>query len=191
MDTIENLMNIPVIDDSTNFWMVRAKRGFFFNEYIRNCFIAIGWNSINESVIKKGITPKKEKALKEMIKNQYGEKLPGTALNKCLKFYNKVKPGDIAMIVDRHRIAFATIGDYYEEENPKLTVDFEKQVHKEIENAHIGEASFDCPYIKRRKINILRILSEDSNISPYLFKAMAVNRHSLSDLNEYAEINTQ
>ena len=29
--------------------MVRAKRGFFFDEFIRNEFIAIGWNSVTKA----------------------------------------------------------------------------------------------------------------------------------------------
>lgn len=187
-DAIANIMCIPTINSNTNFWMIRAKRGFFFDEYIQNHFIAIGWNSIRESTMKGGITSTQEKMLKAMIKQEYGEKVPGTAVNKCIKFYSHVKSGDIAMIVDRNRLAFATIGDYYEESNPNLTVELEKQIHKDIENAHIGEDSFECPYIKRRKITILKKLDEIPNINPYLFRAMAVNRHSLSDLNDYAEI---
>ena len=44
MDTLEYFLSIPSIDKNTNSWMVRAKRGFFFDEFLREEFIAIGWN---------------------------------------------------------------------------------------------------------------------------------------------------
>lgn len=46
MDKMTQILDIPSIKNDTNFWMVRAKRGFFFDEFIRNEFIAIGWNSV-------------------------------------------------------------------------------------------------------------------------------------------------
>lgn len=36
--------SIPIVDDTINFWMVRSKKGIFYNEYIENEYIAIGWN---------------------------------------------------------------------------------------------------------------------------------------------------
>lgn len=186
-ESINNLLNVPEIKEDVNFWMVRAKRGFFFEEYLRNEFIAIGWNSIKESTLSGGLSKEQKGLLKEIIKDEYAEKNPGAAVNKCVKFYSEIKVGDIAMIVDRHRVAFATIGDYYEEDNSNFTVENEIEIHQKIETAHVGVDSFECPYIKRRKIKLLRYISEEAAINPYLFKAMAVNRHSLSDLNEYAE----
>lgn len=186
-ESINNLLNIPEIQSDVNFWMVRAKRGFFFDEYLRKEFIAIGWNSIKEITLSGGLSKEQKGLLKEAIKDEYGEKNPGAAVNKCIRFYSEIKVDDIAMIVDRHRVAFATIGDYYEEDNCNFTVENEIETHEKIESAYIGMDSFECPYIKRRKIKLLRYISEESAINPYLFKAMAVNRHSLSDLNEYAE----
>lgn len=42
MDGIEQMLNIPTISDTTNFWMVRTKRGFFFDEFLKEEYIAIG-----------------------------------------------------------------------------------------------------------------------------------------------------
>lgn len=49
MDKMTQILDIPSIKNDTNFWMVRAKRGFFFDEFIRNEFIAIGWNSVTKA----------------------------------------------------------------------------------------------------------------------------------------------
>lgn len=186
MDVL-NKIGITEIKDDTNFWMIRTKRGFFFDEYIKKQYIAIGWNLIKESTLKDGISNRQQEALKEEIKQVYDEKLPGTAVNKCIKFYSSVKVGDIAMIVDKHRVAFATIGEYYEENDEKLTIDREIEVNKATEDNKNRNHHFDCPYIKRRKITIIKVIKNEAEITPYLYKAMAVNRHSLSDLCDYAE----
>lgn len=94
----------------------------------------------------------------------------------------------VAVIVDNNRVAFAYIGEYYEEQSPTLTVELEKEVHQQIEKANPNTDTFTCPYIKRRKITLIKVLTADDTISPYLQSAIARNWHSLSDLNEYAEL---
>lgn len=188
MDKIEQLFSIPSINNDTNFWMVRAKRGFFFDEFIRDGFIAIGWNSITKAMVSQNLTRSQSDRLKSSIKNTYGENKPGTALNKCIRFCYELKTGDIAVIVDNNRIAFAYIGDYYEETTLDLTVELEKEIHSQIEKANPNTDFFDCPYVKRRKITLIKVLAADDTISPYLQSAIARNWHSLSDLNEYSEL---
>lgn len=122
------------------------------------------------------------------IKATYDESKPGTSLNKCIRFCYELKAGDIAVIVDNNRVAFAYIGEYYEEQSPTLTVELEKEVHQQIEKANPNTDTFTCPYIKRRKITLIKVLTADDTISPYLQSAIARNWHSLSDLNEYAEL---
>lgn len=188
MDTIDNIMHIPTIHMNTNFWMVRAKRGFFFNEFLAKEYIAIGWNLVTYAKLKDGLTKAQEKRLKAQIKEEYGEAVPGNALNKCVHFCNDVKEGDIAVIVDNGRIAFATIGEYYEESSPELTIALEKEINEKIEKTTPRTASFECPYVKRRKISVIKVLKDDAFVSPYLQTAMARNWHSLSSLNDYAEL---
>ena len=72
--------------------------------------------------------------------------------------------------------------------SPTLTVELEKEVHQQIEKANPNTDTFTCPYIKRRKITLIKVLTADDTISPYLQSAIARNWHSLSDLNEYAEL---
>ena len=47
----------------------------------------------------------------------YNEKQPGAAFNKCYRFIYGMKPDDIVVIVDNNRLAFAFIGEYFEEKN--------------------------------------------------------------------------
>ena len=188
MDKMTQILDIPSIKNDTNFWMVRAKRGFFFDEFIRNEFIAIGWNSVTKAMISQNLTRSQSDRLKASIKATYDESKPGTSLNKCIRFCYELKAGDIAVIVDNNRVAFAYIGEYYEEQSPTLTVELEKEVHQQIEKANPNTDTFTCPYIKRRKITLNKVLTADDTISPYLQSAIARNWHSLSDLNEYAEL---
>lgn len=188
MDTKQSLFNISTIGKETNFWMVRAKRGFFFDEFLNNEFIAIGWNSVTKAMINPMLSKSQSDGIKEELKEIYGESRPGTALNKCILFCYELKSGDIAVIVDNNRIAFAYIGDYYEDTSKRLSVEFEKEIHQQIEKANPNFDRFDCPYIKRRKIKVIKVLGENDAISPYLQTALARNWHSLSDLNDYAEL---
>ena len=95
MDKMTQILDIPSIKNDTNFWMVRAKRGFFFDEFLRKECIAIGWNSISKSMINDRLTRGQENMLKASIKEIYGESKPGTALNKCIRFCYELKDGDI------------------------------------------------------------------------------------------------
>ena len=90
MEMVQNYFNIPSISESTNFWMVRTKRGFFFDEFINHEFIAIGWNSITSDMIRPSLSKHQIDDLKESIKEDYGENKPGTALNKCIRFCHEI-----------------------------------------------------------------------------------------------------
>lgn len=188
MNTNQSLFSVPTIDKDTNFWMVRTKRGFFFDEFLKNEFIAIGWNSVTKSMINPKLSKSQSEEVKEELKEIYGESRPGTALNKCIRFCYELKSGDIAVIVDNNRIAFAYIGEYYEDTSQRLSVEFEKKIHQQIEKANPHLDRFDCPYIKRRKIKVIKVLGANDVVSPYLQTALARNWHSLSDLNDYAEL---
>lgn len=188
MAEIGELLNIPRIAESTKFWMIRTKRGFFFDEFIQKGFVAIGWNLIVRSMISDRLTKSQVMILKRMIKENYDESRPGTALNKCIRFCYEIKSGDIAVIVDNRRIAFAVIGEYFEEAGSEPAVRLEKEIHESIERNGPNSDAFSCPYIKRRKITLIKVLSDEDVVSPYLLSAMARNWHSLSDMNEYGEI---
>lgn len=177
------------VSPKTNFWMIRTKRGFFFDEFLQKQFIAIGWNLITKSMVEPDkLTPTIEAELKDGIKENYEEKKPGTALQKCIRFCNTIKEGDIAVIVGKDKVALAVIGEYFEDISSDTSVESEKKTNLLIEQAHHGVDSFTCPYTKRRKISVIKIISDPEVISPYLQAAIARNWHSLCNLNEYAEL---
>lgn len=177
-------LTVEKISKDTNFWMLRTKHGFFFDEFVEKEFAAIGWNCITD----KKLTENSEESLKASIKEIYGESKPGTALNKCIRFCRELKPGDIAVIVDNGRIAFARIGEYYEESNFLCTAEREKEIHEKIDRKTYGQELLSCPYVKRRKISVIKVVGSDEHINPYLQGAIVKNWHSLSRLDEYAEL---
>lgn len=184
MDDVNDTLHIPSIGSKTNFWMIRTKRGFFFNEFISKGYIAIGWNLVTQSRLKSSF----ESDLKAQIKEVYHEKLPGSALNKCIRFCYEMKPGDIVVIVDASKTAFAVVGDYYEEPDPQLTVAYEKEFTAVIDHEGRYTGPLVCPYVKRRHITPIKVLWKDEFISPYLKTAMSNNLHSLSQLNDYDQL---
>ena len=60
MQTIEQLLqeqtflesilnfNLRIIDSNVHFWMIRTKKGYFYNEFISNGFVALAWNIVTE-----------------------------------------------------------------------------------------------------------------------------------------------
>lgn len=180
VNTVAN--SIPQISDTTNFWMVRSKQGVFYNEYVAGGYIAIGWNPLTKTVLSGSHD---DDYYKQLLKDSnYLDKMPGTALNKCRRFIDEIKPGDIAMIVGRSEIAFATIGDYFEADSDTTTAEKELEIHTQIETGtYLG---LNCPYKKRRYISIISKV-DLSSAPPMVYKCLVSNRHSLSSLNEYAD----
>lgn len=178
---LEKHISIPEHDDS-NFWMIRTYQNKFFDEFVQDQYVAIGWNYITESNI--GYTSEEQaKELKEFIENTYKEKRPQAVLNKCDRFINEIKVGDIAVIMGSHIIAFATLGEYYEDNTVHTTLE------KEIDffDSESDENNVLCPYKKRRKIEVIKILPIEK-VSPYLLTSIQTNHHSLSSLNNSAEL---
>lgn len=180
VDTVVD--SIPQIPDATNFWMVRSKQGVFYNEYVAGGYIAIGWNSLTKDILSDN---RDDDYYKQILKdNNYPDKKPGTALNKCRRFIDEIQSGDIAMIVGKSEIAFATIGDYFELELNTTTAEKELEIHTQIETGtYLG---LNCPYKKRRHISIISKI-DLSSAPPMVYKCLVSNRHSLSSLNEYAD----
>lgn len=48
LDAILNY-KIKIIDKETRFWMIRTKKGYFYNEFVSNNFIALAWNTITSA----------------------------------------------------------------------------------------------------------------------------------------------
>lgn len=180
LDTVLNY-EIRVIDSETRFWMIRTKKGYFYNEFISNDFVALAWNTITSST---DFSDSSLDALKDQVLLKYEEiKRPTTVINKCRSFIQDVKPGDYIVIPSEgsERITIALAGDYYEEDGK--TYEIEKEVISRIEKKDVQINEVSCPYRKRRKITPLRTL-KSSEVDGKLFRAIS-NYHGISNLDDY------
>ena len=175
-----NSIEIPKIPDDTQFWLIRTQGGVFYNEYIANGFVALGWNLIDRA--SKIDDSEKLKELRATIVELYNEKRPGSAINKCERFIKEVQEGDIVMIPNSGSTEFSIcrVGEYYEV--PDYSPEFEIAEIKKVDN---GKNSVKCPYKKRRKISLLLKISA-KRLGLKLTNA-ASNYHGISCFNTYAE----
>ena len=110
-----NNFKIPDIPEDTNFWLIRTMSGYFYAEFVREEYVALGWNHITQedSFNKNNI-----ELLKEQIKERYGDKRPGVSVNKCIRFIKEVKQGDYVLIPNAggSEVTIGILGEYYEED---------------------------------------------------------------------------
>lgn len=183
-DTSLNILNsfkIREINETTRFWMIRTKKGFFFDEFINEKFIALGWNIItfdtdmgNQSI----------DALKQRIRKEYGDSRPMGSINKCKSFIYDIKEGDYIVIPNNGstKIAFARAGQYFEDVS--CDIDKEKRIIKKIENNEYEISEVKCPYKKRRHIEVINIVSVDT--LGYGLRRALSSYHGISNFDEYA-----
>lgn len=175
-----NKVKLVEIDDNISFWMMRAKGGFFYDEFLDNGFIALGWNYIDKNT---SLDEKNLDIVKDGIKRWYGDKVPTTAVNKCKRFLYEFKVGDFVVIPNKgsSEIIICKIGEYYEVDRG---IDEELLAIKKIENGEYEIGTVKCPYKKRRKVEVLLRVSTD-RIGYHLLRAMA-SYHGLNNLDDYA-----
>lgn len=174
---------IPVIKENIKFWMIRSKRGYFYDEFKDNDYVAIGWNCIDSM-----FDFDDNKEIKKYVEESHPFVKQATrAINKCKKFIFEIKVNDIILIPNKgtKEILIALAGEYYEDKTKSIIE--ENEVTKKID-VEEGNLPFEvkCPYMKRRKIIPIRIV-RTSKINPHLHKTLR-NCNSLDDINEHAEI---
>lgn len=189
LEDLLNCIEIPEIDSNINFWLVRTNKGLFYEEYIKNGFVALGWNKIDKNAIKKINKAKdrdKKKKAYEKIKETYkGTKQPGRLFGKCDRFVNGIKENDIIMLPSANslKITFALAGEYYEID--ELNHRREMEVIAQIKQGWKDTLNIQCPYKKRRKIKVIKTM-DGSRLNPNLYRAL-VSHHSISNINDYAD----
>ena len=176
-----NEFTIPEISEETKFWMIRTKKGYFYDEFISRRFVAIGWNAIDKNTDK---SERNQETLKRYLEDKYGEKRPQMAINKCIKFISEIEEGDIIIIPNKgtKKITFVKAGEYYEEH---FSEEQELRVIEAIEDREWEVKQVECPYNKRR-IEILKTISV-SEINIHLYMALT-NYHGLSSMQEYSKM---
>lgn len=168
---------IPVVPSETRFWMLRTKAGYFYQEYLQDRFVALGWNVIGEDT-----SLEDETAVRDILSSSYGEKRPGLAINKCINFIHNIKKNDIIVIPDNRFVTIALAGEYYEEAN--LDMEHEIREISKIDDKQVNVLEVRCPYKKRRHITILKTV-EIARINYKLANALS-NFHGLSCLDDYS-----
>lgn len=183
-DEFISKFKVPVFNNNNNFWLIRSKGGAFFEEFIEKGFMGIGWNPITKESLDKYSDD--EKQLLETIKDEYKDlaSIKG-AWKKCEHFIYDVAEGDIAIIPNKgsSKIAIVKIGEYYEDVS--LTQKKEIEVLQQIKEGWDGVIRIDCPYRKRRKIEVIKVI-EGKEINPNLYKAL-ISYHGISKINDYGE----
>ena len=78
---------VPIIPETTRFWMVRTQRGYFYNEFVTRRFVALAWNNIDS---KTDFSESSKESLKDDILMEYEEiSRPSMVINKCITFINE------------------------------------------------------------------------------------------------------
>lgn len=169
MSLIDEIVEkVQVLSEDKNYWFVRSASGRFFETFVNESFIGIGWNEISYE----DLTTKKPTEVKEKISKLYkidtsirkGKSKVTNIYNK-LKSFIGLKKGDLIIVpsVSSSRLAFGEIiEDFIYIENDKLE---------------------ECTYRKRRKIKWITV-KNINNLNP-IFYQIKKSRHSISSVNKY------
>lgn len=166
----ENLLtDVPVVNVDSEYWFVRTDSGDYFETFLQNDFIAIGWNEVTLQDLRT-LPPErvKEKIYQILAREKADEPVQSTVTGtytKLLRFL-ELKQGDKIVIPSK---ASETIGfGIIEDQRP----------YNEHENMR------DCPWIKRRSVKWIRT-SRLEDLDPIFYK-IRMSRHAISSIKEYA-----
>ena len=169
------LENITYLNDyvhtvahTNSYWMVRTMGGDFFDEFVDNHYIAIGYNEVQLPAIS-GINLNDHVAVRQLrdrVHELFPEAArPGHIVAQLLRFCKGIDIGDIVVLpgYSSYRLAICkVVGEPYE-----VTV-----------------TTGVCPFQKRLPVEVLRI-TDRTKLSPKA-QQMFTSRHPISDITEYA-----
>lgn len=157
------------IPKKTFYWFVRTDDGQYFDTFLNNNFIAIGWNEITLFELRD--LNKYEEVIRQKLiisgdldpegKNTKGKVT--SIINKLITF-NNLKKGDVIVIPSKNstRLAFGMIKNSF-------TI--------------ISDTNDDCKFLKRKEVEWkeVKLLNDLDNI----FYKIKSNRHSISNINAF------
>lgn len=162
--------SITQINPKRNYWMVRTTGGDFYEDFLENNFIAIGWNKIQISDIKSGAeSPRALVDLGQKIRDNYEDNLrPFHTAKQLIKFAYEIKKGDIVLIPSSSS-SIVSFGEVLED-------------HIYIQEVK-SDNPFVCTYAKRKKVKW--IYTKDRRfLDPYLFKLL-YSRQTITEAKSY------
>jgi len=164
-DALLDLFNIDMenINENRHYWLVRTESGKFYSDFIRDNYIAIGWNEFTDK--SDFINKKMNEGMKEKILASYPENQPGRIYSQIRRFIYDIAIGDVVMIPN--------------ENSKKISFGI---VEGDLVNRNLGEE--EDGFIKSRKIKWIKTVDRD-NLDPYLFKMMQAQQ-AINKADEYA-----
>ena len=170
LTSLANEFNIPIIRKDQKIWFFRTKGGKFYNDFIANKFIALGWDLIPDVLITNTqITKAAKKTEVEKVYPQ--EKRPGLILGQMDVFYNRMAIGDLVLIPDEgtKTVAVGILGDFIENLHRKST----------------NEDHTQCTFVHRRSVVWQKEIDAWQDI--YLFKALRAQQ-TISDITNEGKL---
>ncbi|WP_032135433.1 hypothetical protein [Alistipes onderdonkii] len=166
MNIEEILSRVDNVKPESNYWFVRTDYGKYFEEFVENRYIAIGWDFLslyelenkNEEYIRAKIIKEEE-----IDVSTFGGKVKVSTIYNKIKTFISLKKDDVVIIPSKNsdELAFGRIID-----------------ERAYENGNVKE------FRKQRKVEwFVRKCMRDLN--PIFFKVKS-NQHTISNITDYA-----
>lgn len=159
---------VQTISHTNSYWMVRTMGGDYFEEFVNNRYIAIGYNEIRLQTVTT-VNSEDHVAFRQLRDNVHelfpAAARPGYIASQLVRFCKGLAVGDIIVLpgYSSYRLAICkVIGEPYE----------------------VGVPTGQCPFLKRLPVEVLRI-TDRTKLSPKA-QLMFNSRHPISDITEYA-----
>lgn len=181
-DLIKSL-GIPEVDQTRRYWIVRSNSGTYYEDFLVNGFVAIGYNQLDETVLREyDGSYQADLALKEQISRIFPqEKRPGIIVSTVRSFLLEMHKGDIILTpsVDSDYISFGQV--------TSDDIIYETTVH--LYNLAYQEQDSEitaCEYLKRRKVAWLKTVPRD-RIDLKLSRAFFAH-HAVANIDKYGAV---
>lgn len=154
-------IDIEYIDNNRHYWLVRTEGGKFYSDFVRDNYVAIGWNEFLDH--SNFIDKKMNENMKERLLEAYPDNQPGRIYSQIRKFIQEIAVGDVVMIPNENsqEISFGIVEG--------------NLVNRKVEDEN---------FIKSRNIKWLKTIYKDE-LDPYLFKMMRAQQ-TINRADEYA-----
>lgn len=174
---LDNLLkNLPEINADRNYWLVRTQSGQFYDTFLKNNFISVGYNKIPSEAINDlsyAIPDRKifiEKFKGLVTKFYPEENRPGAIASQVTKFIFDIKKDDIVIIpsVNSTEISIGRVT------GEKIILAGEEEMK-----------ATECDNKFRRKIEWQKTIRR-TQLDPYLYKVLFAHK-AINKLNHYAD----
>jgi len=171
LDIQEIIDSLTIVDDKRKYWFIRTQGGIYYDEFVVNNYVAIGYNEISISDLVKSNTGNDvgRAILEEIIRKAYpDEKRPNYIGNQLLDFAYNIKKGDI-IVIPSNSTSKISIGEVLE--TPVYQPD-------------LNALNDNCPFEKRKKIKWLKTDIWFDSLDPQLI-FLKYSHRSITSVDPY------